>query len=78
MSMSLLQTEEEDKDPSSSTVRMVFEPTIRCWFGLLSHVYAMAIAANVLLGLFPFMCPSRWPGIAFGAFRLTAIPPSTR
>ncbi|MDA0205156.1 MAG: YihY/virulence factor BrkB family protein [Acidobacteria bacterium] len=55
MSMSLLQTEDEDKDPSSSTVRMVFEPTIRYWFGLDSHVYAMAIAANVLLGFFPFM-----------------------
>jgi len=55
MSFSLLQAEEEDKDPSSSAVRVVFEPTIRYWFGLDSHVYAMAIAANVLLGFFPFM-----------------------
>lgn len=30
-------------------------PTITYWFGLDSHVYAMAIAANVLLGFFPFM-----------------------
>ena len=53
MSFSLLQTEE--KDPVSKTVRIPFAPTIRYWFGLDSHVYAMAIAANVLLGFFPFM-----------------------
>lgn len=55
MSFSLLQAEEGDQDPSSSMVRIVCEPTIRYWFGLDSHVYAMAIAANVLLGFFPFM-----------------------
>ena len=50
MSFSLLQTEEGDSSAGS-----IFEPTIRYWFGLDSHVYAMAIAANVLLGFFPFM-----------------------
>lgn len=30
-------------------------PTIRYWFSLDSHVYAMAIGANVLFGFFPFM-----------------------
>jgi membrane protein len=55
MSYSLLQTEDEEKDPSPRRVRLIFEPTIRYWFGLDSHVYAMAIAANVLLGFFPFM-----------------------
>jgi len=30
-------------------------PTIRYWFGLDSHVYAMAISSNVLFGFFPFM-----------------------
>ena len=30
-------------------------PTIEYWFGLDSHVYAMAISANVLFGFFPFM-----------------------
>ena len=55
MSFSLLQTEDEDQDPSPNAVRIVFEPTIRYWFGLDSHVYAMAIAANVLVGFFPYM-----------------------
>lgn len=55
MSFSLLQAEEEDKSPSSSRVRIPFEPTFRYWFELDSHVYAMAIAANVLFGFFPFM-----------------------
>lgn len=50
MSFSLLQTEEGDQSSGS-----IFVPTIRYWFGLDSHVYAMAIAANVLLGFFPFM-----------------------
>jgi YihY family inner membrane protein len=54
MSFSLLKAEEGDKNSKSSVVR-IFEPTIRYWFGLDSHVYAMAIAANVLLGFFPFM-----------------------
>ena len=30
-------------------------PTVRYWLGLDSHVYAMAIAANVLFGFFPFL-----------------------
>jgi YihY family inner membrane protein len=55
MSFSLLQAEEEGKTPSPGAVQVVFAPTIRYWFGLDSHVYAMAIAANVLLGFFPFM-----------------------
>lgn len=55
MSFSLLQTEEEEKQPRSGADRIPFAPTIRYWFGLDSHVYAMAIAANVLLGFFPFM-----------------------
>jgi membrane protein len=55
MSFSLLQTEDEEKNRRSSAVRIVFGPTICYWFGLDSHVYAMAIAANVLLGFFPFM-----------------------
>lgn len=55
MSFSLLQTEDEEPNPSSRTSGIPFAPTIRYWFGLDSHVYAMAIAANVLLGFFPFM-----------------------
>lgn len=55
MSFSLLQAEEDKKESTSGTVRIPFGATVRYWFGLDSHVYAMAIAANVLFGFFPFM-----------------------
>lgn len=35
-------------------------PTIEYWFGLDCHVYAMAIASNVLFGFFPFMVLMLW------------------
>jgi membrane protein len=55
VSFSLFQAGEEEKSPGSKAVQVPFASTIRYWFGLDSHVYAMAIAANVLLGFFPFM-----------------------
>jgi YihY family inner membrane protein len=55
MSFSLLQAVDEDQDPGSHKLGGIVEPAIRYWFELDSHVYAMAIAANVLVGFFPFM-----------------------
>jgi len=37
------------------TVYRGVRPTVAYWLGLDSHVYAMAIASNVLFGFFPFM-----------------------
>lgn len=54
MSYSLFQSKEEGEGAKPRSP-IVFESTIRYWFGLDSHVYAMAIAANVLFGFFPFM-----------------------
>lgn len=57
MSFSLI--EEETVKPSRpglwSRITRAVLPTWRYWTGLDSHVYAMAIAGNVLFGFFPFM-----------------------
>jgi len=51
----------EEREPQRRKPRLVrwlydhSAPTIRYWFGLDSHVYAMAISSNVLFGFFPFM-----------------------
>ncbi len=58
MSFSLIAAKEEEPPRRPSMLKRVggvFAPTIRYWFGLDSHVYAMAIAAAVLFGFFPFM-----------------------
>ncbi len=54
MSFSLIQADDEETRPKR-TRSVPFAATVRYWFGLDSHVYAMAIAANVLFGFFPFM-----------------------
>jgi len=57
--MSFSLTQEAKKDERSSSVwGGVIDaglPTARYWLSLDSHVYAMAIAGNVLFGFFPFM-----------------------
>ena len=56
MSFSLTQeAEESEKTGLWSGVLDAGLPTVRYWMSLDNHVYAMAIAGNVLFGFFPFM-----------------------
>jgi len=56
MSFSLLQeAKESERTGLWSGVLEAGLPTARYWLSLDSHVYAMAIAGNVLFGFFPFM-----------------------
>ncbi len=58
MSFSLIDADEAPRPRKPSLLKraqLAVEPTVRYWFGLDSHVYAMAIAASVLFGFFPFM-----------------------
>lgn len=55
LSYTLFETNDGEESTRPGMPHRVLGPTVVYWFGLDSHVYAMAIAANVLFGFFPFM-----------------------